>query len=42
MPGLRRLIVGRYLIFYFPRPDGIEAARVLDGRRDIKAVFEQP
>jgi toxin ParE1/3/4 len=30
-----------YLIFYRPTDDGIEVLRVLHGRRDIEAIFEQ-
>ena len=38
--NLRRLIVGPYLVFYFPLPDGISVTRVLHSRRDIKRLFE--
>jgi len=30
-----------YLIFYRPTEDGIEVLRVLHGRRDIEAIFEE-
>ena len=38
-PSLRSLVVGNYLIFYLPIPDGIEVVRVLLGMRDIGALF---
>ena len=40
IPNLRRLIVGPYLVFYFPLPDGISVLRVLHSRRDIDRLFE--
>ena len=40
IPNLRRLIVGPYLVFYFPLPDGLSVVRVLHSRRDIKRLFE--
>ncbi len=30
-----------YLIFYRPTEDGIEVLRVLHGRRDIEAIFDE-
>jgi toxin ParE1/3/4 len=30
-----------YLIFYCPTEDGIEVLRVLHGRRDIEAIFDE-
>ncbi len=30
-----------YLIFYIPTDDGVEILRVLHGRRDIEAIFEE-
>ncbi|MGE0131804.1 MAG: type II toxin-antitoxin system RelE/ParE family toxin [Blastocatellales bacterium] len=30
-----------YLIFYLPTDNGIEVLRVLHGRRDIEAIFEE-
>lgn len=30
----------KFLIFYRPRPDGIEAMRVIYGMRDIPAIME--
>ena len=34
---LRSFPVGNYIIFYLPRPDGIEVLRVVHGRQDIDA-----
>ncbi|HET7078497.1 MAG TPA: type II toxin-antitoxin system RelE/ParE family toxin [Chloroflexia bacterium] len=38
--GLRSLPVASHMIFYRPLPDGIEVVRVIHGKRDINAVFE--
>ena len=38
-PGLRSFPVSRYVIFYRPRPGGIELARVLHGARDLDLLF---
>ena len=35
--NLRSFAVGNYVIFYVPLPDGIEVARVMNGRQDIDA-----
>jgi toxin ParE1/3/4 len=37
---LRSFVVGRYVIFYLPLPNGIELVRVLHGARDIETAFE--
>src|SRR5438128_1888580 len=37
--GLRSLPVGDYLVFYRPAKDGIEVARILNGYRDLDAIF---
>jgi len=39
--GLRSHLVYRYLILYFPLPDGIEVVRVVYGGRDLQALFEE-
>jgi toxin ParE1/3/4 len=39
-PGLRSFPVGSYLIFYRSGEDGIEAARVLHGARNIETLFK--
>jgi toxin ParE1/3/4 len=41
LADLRSFPVGRYVIFYLPRPHGIEVVRVLHGARDLKPLFEQ-
>jgi toxin ParE1/3/4 len=40
-PGLRRFVVGNYLIFYhaLPEGDGIEVFRILHGARDIQSLL---
>ena len=38
-PGVRSFPFGRYVIFYVPLDDGIDVVRVLQGARDIDAVF---
>ncbi len=37
--GLRSFPYGNYLIFYIPLNNGIEVVRVLNGARDIEALF---
>jgi toxin ParE1/3/4 len=37
--GLRSFPVGQYLVFYLPKPDGIELIRVLHGARDLRRIF---
>jgi toxin ParE1/3/4 len=41
VPDLRGFIVDDYIVFYYPREDGIDIVRVAYGRRDLKALFEQ-
>lgn len=38
--GLRSFPVGNYIIFYMPLPNGIEVVRVLNGARDMDALFD--
>lgn len=38
---LRGFIVDDYIVFYYPREDGIDIVRVAYGRRDLKALFEE-
>jgi len=38
-PSLRSFSHGNYIIFYMASGDGIEIVRVLQGMRDIKALF---
>jgi toxin ParE1/3/4 len=37
--ALRSLSVGNYVIFYRPRENGLVIIRVLNGSRDIEALF---
>lgn len=39
-PDLRSFVVGKYMVFYLPLPNGIDVIRVLHGARDIETVFE--
>lgn len=39
-PELRSFPVGRYVMFYRPRDDGIEVVRVLHSARDIEWISE--
>ena len=38
-PGLRSFSVGNYVIFFRPRDNGIDVARVLHGAQDINRIF---
>jgi toxin ParE1/3/4 len=40
-PGLRSVVIGKLVLFYNPLKDGIELARVLDGRRDLQTILEE-
>jgi toxin ParE1/3/4 len=39
LANLRSFPVGNYVIFYLPRPRGIEVIRVLHGARDLKPLI---
>lgn len=39
-PGLRSFPYGNYLIFYLPLDNGVDVVRVLNGSRDIEALFQ--
>ncbi len=39
--GLRSFPVGKYVIFYRPRADGIEIIRVLHGARDLPPLMAE-
>ena len=41
-PGLRSVVVDKYLIFYRPTGNGIEVVRVLHGARNIDPSMFQP
>ncbi|WP_088241837.1 type II toxin-antitoxin system RelE/ParE family toxin [Calothrix rhizosoleniae] len=38
-PRLRGFTVDDYIIFYYPREDGIDIARVVSGYRDLESLF---
>lgn len=38
--SLRSFPVGKYRLFYYPIPGGIELVRVIHGARDIENLFE--
>ncbi len=38
-PNLRGFVVEDYIIFYYPREDGIDIVRVISGYRDIEFLF---
>ncbi|MEB3151638.1 MAG: type II toxin-antitoxin system RelE/ParE family toxin [Sphaerospermopsis sp.] len=38
---LRGFMVNDYILFYYPLENGIEIVRVIYGKRDLKAVFEE-
>ena len=40
-PGLRSVPIGKLILFYNLLRDGIELVRVLDGRRDLKAILDE-
>ena len=39
VPNLRGFVVDDYIIFYYPREDGISVARVSSGYRDLESLF---
>ncbi|MEG4395188.1 type II toxin-antitoxin system RelE/ParE family toxin [Microcoleus sp. BROC3] len=38
-PSLRGFIVDDYIVFYYPREDGIDVVRVVNGYRDLESLF---
>jgi toxin ParE1/3/4 len=40
-PGLRSLPFDRLVLFYLPRPDGIELVRVLAGAQDLDRIAQE-
>lgn len=40
LSGLRSFPYGNYLIFYIPLDDGVDIVRVLNGVRNIEALFQ--
>lgn len=42
MPGLRRLVVENYLVFYRVEADAVVIDHILHGARDLPAFFTSP
>ena len=40
-PGLRSLVIGRYVAFYFPLEDGVDLVRVVYGGRDLSQALAE-
>jgi toxin ParE1/3/4 len=40
-PDLRGFIITEYIVFYYPRIDGIDIIRVINGKRDLKTIFKE-
>jgi toxin ParE1/3/4 len=40
-PNLRGFIVENYIILYYPRTDGIDVSRVINGYRDLESMFPE-
>ncbi len=40
-PNLRGFTVDDYIVFYYPREDGIDVVRVVNGYRDLKSLFSE-
>lgn len=38
-PNLRGFVVENYIVFYYPREDGIDIVRVISGYRDLESLF---
>ena len=38
-PNLRGFIVEDYIVFYYPKEDGINIARIVSGYRDLESLF---
>ncbi|NJL80464.1 MAG: type II toxin-antitoxin system RelE/ParE family toxin [Richelia sp. SM2_1_7] len=38
-PNLHGFIVDDYVVFYYPREDGIDITRVISGYRDLESLF---
>jgi toxin ParE1/3/4 len=41
LPNLRGMAYGNYMIFYFPMNNGVDVVRVINGARDIEAIFQR-
>ena len=40
VPNLRSYAVGNHILFYVPSAEAITVVRVLEGHRDVQAVFD--
>ena len=40
-PNLRGFIIHDYIVFYYPKENGIDIVRVVDRRRDLTALLEE-
>ena len=38
-PDLRGFVIEDYIIFYYPRQNGIDIARIVSGYRDVETLF---
>ncbi|MGB3652786.1 MAG: type II toxin-antitoxin system RelE/ParE family toxin [Rivularia sp. (in: cyanobacteria)] len=38
-PNLRGFVVDEYIVFYYPKEDGINVTRVVSGYRDLESFF---
>jgi len=36
--NLRGFVVNNYIVFYFPRSDGIDVVRIISGYRDLESL----
>lgn len=41
-PGLRSFPHAQHSIFYYPKSDGVEVARVVHASRDLSGLFNEP
>ncbi|MEH2109708.1 type II toxin-antitoxin system RelE/ParE family toxin [Nostoc sp.] len=39
VPNLRGFVVNDYIIFYYPKEDGISITRVVSGYQDLESLF---
>lgn len=38
--NLRGFVIDDYIVFYYPRQDGIDIFRIISGRQDLTNIFE--
>jgi toxin ParE1/3/4 len=39
--NLHGFTIDDYIVFYYPRTDGIDIIRVISGKRDLESIFEE-